>query len=1522
MARREREDQRDVLSAFHPAVAEWFRSAFEAPTPPQELGWRSILEGQHTLILAPTGSGKTLAAFLVCIDVLLRGRIDDPPRGTGCSSLSEAGPRTGSTRGSRPRTVHTLYISPLKALNYDIERNLRAPLSGIETAAKELGIEAPPITVGVRTGDTPQRERQRMARKPPDILVTTPESLHLILTSAARRILHGVRYCIVDEIHSLCPNKRGVFLSLLLERLEEEAEQPFVRIGLSATLRPLGEVACFLGGRTRDEGRLVERPVHIVDAGLRKSLDVRVVCPVRDLRELGAGEIWPAIYRVLYRYLREHKSTLIFANSRRVVERIAASLNELAGEEVTFGHHGSVSQPVRRSIEEGLKQGRLPAVAATGTLELGIDMGAIDLVCQVESPHTVTRGLQRVGRAGHLFAETSKGRIIAKVRGDLLEAAVIAREMLAGNVEPIRTPRNCLDVLAQQIVAMVAVGEWDTDSLYNVVRRAYPYCDLPRDQFEAVVEMVSGRYPAREFRDLRPRVSLDRLSGRLAAMPGAQRAAIVDGGAIPDTGQYSVNLAGSGLRLGELDEEFVYESRVGDVFVLGTNTWRVQSITEDRVNVVPTSAAAARMPFWRGEMYGRELDLGRKMGALVRSLEPRLEDPETAEWLTENYPMDERGAWNLIEYVKTQCADSSAMPTDRRIVVEQFNDELGEPRIAILTCFGRRLHLTLRLALEASLRERLHRQVECLHNDDGILFRFSAAEGPLPTDMLQRLTPEALPGLVVQELRESALFGLRFRQNAARALLMPTSRPGRRTPLWLQRLKAKDLLRIAATFEDFPVVLETYRECLEDYLDVSAAQGIIEQVRSGDVEIVTCRRQTPSPLASTLMFDFTAIYLYEWDEPKGIQWSGGPPSLTADHRPLTTAVPGGIDERSLDEITTRLQGLGAGYRARTAPEFFELLRKLGDLTTAEATARIEGDAAAVLDALTSAGQIAQCRIPPAAEPERWVVTEDLPLYVAAFQDGDETAAGVILRRCATQRAVVTAPDMAERYGVSAERAQSVLQDMATGGELVELPARPGQDARRWGDPDRLEAAYRLGLHLRKREAKPIGPAELTRFLLAFQHRAPGQHLADEAGLSEVLTQLQGLPLPARLWESEVLARRLRGYDPKWLDEACHLGEWVWRGFPGGTGSPGRVAFFRREQYPHFPQVDPEPGECRLCAAIRDVLARRGASFLMDIALEVGEKSSVVLQHLMDLVWAGEVTQDGCSVLRPMPKAKPRLVGRRRRMRVPRGSLRGQLAMPRWALLPARDRQWSVASGQWSEPPAGASPGDDSGRKPSTGNRPLTTDNWDGEALELVAMQLLLRYGVMCRDLLGLEHLPLTWRELYDAYLRLEMQGKIVRGYYVEDLSGAQFALPSVHEELTSSSRDGDREPDAGLLIDMCDPANAYGPGALFPLTRPGTAAPLNVARTPSNYLVLRGGRPVACLELGARRLTPLVDVEPADLEQLLQPLRSLLDSPWPMRPFRRVRVESWGSGPVPKPVSAALEAVGFIRGHRGLTLAE
>ncbi|MFO0864785.1 MAG: DEAD/DEAH box helicase [Gemmataceae bacterium] len=823
----------DPLSLFLPLVAHWFRSALGEPTEVQRQGWPVIAAGKNTLLLAPTGSGKTLAAFLACLDALWR----EPELKPG---------------------VRILYISPLKALNNDIHRNLQAPLEGVAQSAATLGVSIPRIETAVRTGDTPMAERQRLSRKPPQILITTPESLNLLLTSKARDTLTGVTHCIVDEIHALCPNKRGVFLALLLERLEALAAKPFVRIGLSATQRPLEEVARYLGGAVWNDGALTPRPVTIVDAGLRKHLDLKIESPVEAFGPLPEQTIWPSIDRLLAREIRQHRSTIVFANNRRAAERLTARLNEILslgaeGEEgapadaepiQVRAHHGSVSLEMRQQTEQALKEGRLRAVVATASLELGIDMGAVELVCQVESPGNVARGLQRVGRAGHLVGQQSKGRLIPKTLPDLVNEAVLAREMMAGRVEKMRVPRNCLDILAQQVVAMTAMDVWKVDELYRRLRQAYPYADLTPAAFDAVLEMVSGRYrlaappssdekpsdPKVQMRAMQPRISWDRVHQKLHALPGSQKLALAHGGTIPDMGHYAVVTRG-GNRIGELDEEFVYERRVGDAFLSGTSSSRrIDRIDVDRVVVYPAEGAPAMAPFWHGEQTGRTFDLGLAQGQFLREMQDRLGHPDCMERCKREFYLDRSAARNLREFAQRHFLRTGALPTDRCFQVEASRDPLGDWQVLLLTPLGARFHLTLRFAFEALLRKRLGYRPQCLHHDDGVLVRLTESDEPI-LDVFEGMTPENLESLVLEELADSALFALRFRQNAARALLMPKTGTGQRAPLWLQRLRGRDLLQTARQFPDFPILAETFRECLEDHSP--RVRGVLEQMKAG-----------------------------------------------------------------------------------------------------------------------------------------------------------------------------------------------------------------------------------------------------------------------------------------------------------------------------------------------------------------------------------------------------------------------------------------------------------------------------------------------------------------------------------------------------------------------------------------------------------------------------------------------------------------------------------------------------------------
>ncbi len=985
------DQETDVLARFLPSVAGWFREQLGEPTPAQRLGWPAIAAGQNTLIVAPTGSGKTLAAFLAALDLLWR----TPRRESG---------------------VRILYISPLKALNEDVRRNLEVPLAGILERSRDSGPPLLPLRVGVRSGDTPARERVRLVQKPPDILITTPESLHLLLTSRAREVLRGVSHVIVDEIHAVCGNKRGVFLAILLERLEAICPRSFLRIGLSATQRPLDEVARYLGGQRRvataqGTSRFECRPVTIIDAGRRKDLDLQVLWPGPDEgRFLGVAGDDLAGHRGAdpppgagpslddrFRQQPAHGGKAHHPPERghrrggsrcsgRNGARAAPDPDSEPGSGATSrpawfrAHHGSLSLEERRGTEEQLKGGNLKAVVSTASLELGIDMGDVDLVCQVESPGNIARGLQRVGRAGHVVHGVSKGRLIAKTAGDLLETAALAQAMVAGQIEELRVPHGCLDVLAQQVVACVAMDRWSVPELFEMVRSAYPYEDLPAEVFERVLCLVSGRYPTGPIRDLRARIAWDRVHNNLAALPGSARLALIGGGTIPDTGQYPVYLGSDGPRLGELDEEFVFERRVGETFALGNNVWRIDAIEPHRVVVRAAEGNHAVLPFWRGENPGRSAELGAAVGALCRELAGRLDDPGVHCWLEETCRLEGRATHPLVAYVARQARVAGVVPDDRTILVETFRDPAGELGLAVLSPFGGRMHQGLKLALLGRIRQRLGIQASCLHGDDGLLIRLPGMDEP-PLDLLDGLSADEAERLIRLELPETLLYGLRFRQNANRALLMPRPDPSKRTPLWLQRLRAKDLLQVVGKFPDFPIVVETFRECLDQDLELPRLRQLLQSIESGSVRVVTRPGEIASPFASELIFQFTPTYLYEWDEPRrGDLRPGG---LAVDEDLLDALLDGPAGARLLDsQAVGRVQGRlrRRGLDPRSAEEMAETLRALGDLSLSE----LAGPMERWLAELSAADRAVRIDLAHTAEPQRWILTEDAQRYQQAF----------------------------------------------------------------------------------------------------------------------------------------------------------------------------------------------------------------------------------------------------------------------------------------------------------------------------------------------------------------------------------------------------------------------------------------------------------------------------------------------------------------------------------------------------------
>jgi ATP-dependent helicase Lhr and Lhr-like helicase len=1082
----------DPLAPFHPAVRDWFTASFQDPTPPQARGWPAIAKGDSTLILAPTGSGKTLTAFLWCLDRLMF-RI-----------------RSADHGDRKPlRRCRVLYISPLKALAVDVERNLRAPLAGIARVAAERGVDFETPTVAIRTGDTPAAERARFQREPADILITTPESLYLLLTSNAREALRSIDTIIVDEIHALVPTKRGAHLALSIERLAARCERPPQRIGLSATQRPLEEVARFLGGtqstvssqqssvnrrsskRTKptdpkeidaefSAARTVRyRPVTIVDTGARKALRLTIEVPVEDMARLTTADeipsgpasvgdnrpsIWSAIHPRLLELIRAHQSTLIFVNSRRLAERLAGALNELAGETLVRSHHGSIARAQRMEIEDLLKSGGLRALVATSSLELGIDMGAIDLVVQIEAPPSVASGLQRIGRGGHRIDAISEGVIFPKFRGDLVASAAVAKAMHDGAVEATRYPRNPLDVVAQQIVAMTAMDEWKVDVLFDTIRRAAPFAELSRSAFDGVLDMLSGRYPSDEFAELRPRVTWDRIGGTIVARDGSKRVAVANGGTIPDRGLFGVFLLGApkgAARVGELDEEMVFESRVGETFVLGASSWRIEEITHDRVLVSPAPGQPGKMPFWKGDRAGRPLELGLAIGRLTRDL--LRVPPQTAiDRLTREHDLDAKAAENLLQYLREQLSIARAVPDAATVVVERVRDELGDWRVCVLSPRGGRIHAPWAMAASARIRQETGVDVETLWGDDGFVIRFPDVDQPADAALLLP-DPDDAQALVVRQLGATALFAAKFRENAARSLLLPKRRPGMRAPLWQQRKKAADLLAVAARYGSFPVVLETYRECLRDFFDMPALVATLADIRSRKIRVVTVDSEKPSPFAASLLFSYVASFLYDGDAPLAERRAQ---ALAVDQAQLRELLGDAelrelLDADAIDAVERQLQRLDPAYRAKSADAVHDMLLSLGDLTANELAARTTTpEAAASAEGLVKARRALTVRI---AGDNRYIAVEDaaryrdalgvpLPLGIpeSLLAPAQDPLADLALRFARTH-APFTAADLARRYGLAHAAAEALLVRLATDTRLLEGEFRPGGTRREWTD---------------------------------------------------------------------------------------------------------------------------------------------------------------------------------------------------------------------------------------------------------------------------------------------------------------------------------------------------------------------------------------------------------------------------------------------------------------------------------------
>jgi ATP-dependent helicase Lhr and Lhr-like helicase len=1502
---------------FSPATAAWFQGAFEQPTEAQLGAWQAISKGDHTLVVAPTGSGKTLAAFLSAIDRLSALPTPDDPK----------------------RRCRVVYVSPLKALAADVERNLRSPLVGISQAARRLGLPEPAVTVSMRSGDTAVEDRRAFARHGADILITTPESLFLLLTSAAREALAGVETVIIDEVHAVAATKRGAHLAVSLERLDALLEHPAQRIGLSATVRPIEEVANYLAGG---------RPVSIVQPASVKRLDLSVVVPVEDLSQLGdqqldpggnperRSSIWPHVEERVLDLIDNHRSTIVFANSRRLAERLTARLNELAAQRdpdrpaLIRAHHGSVSREQRQIVEEELKAGQIPAVVATSSLELGIDMGAVDLVVQVESPPSVAAGMQRLGRAGHQVGAESRGVIFPKYRGDLLECAVVSERITGGLIESIRYPRNPLDVLAQQIVAMVALDTVTVDELATLVRRAASFATLPRSALEAVLDMLAGRYPSDAFAELRPRLVWDRITGTLTGRAGAQRLAVTSGGTIPDRGMFGVFLAaadGPGRRVGELDEEMVYESRVGEVFLLGSSSWRIEDITHDRVLVSPAPGQTGKMPFWKGDSLGRPAELGRALGAFVRELSSA--EPSAAMQRARAAGLDDWAAGNLVSYLAEQRAATGQLPTDRTIVVERFRDELGDWRLVVHSPFGAPVNAPWALAISAALRERFGMEVQSMHSDDGIVLRLADTTADAPGAEVAVFEPAEIRELVTAEVGNSALFAARFRECAARSLLLPKRDPRRRAPLWQQRQRANSLLQVARDYAQFPVVLEAMRECLQDVYDLPGLAELMRQIGSREIRLVEVETPTPSPFAQSLLFSYVGMFLYDTDAPLAERRAQ---ALTLDTSLLAELMGSPdlrdlLDEQAIADSIADAQRLTEARRVHGPDQIHDLLREVGDLTTAEAIAR--GATEPELRQLHADRRIIEVRL--AGEP-RWLTIEDagrvrdalgvaLPVGIPeAFTELVADPLGDLLARYARTHGPFTVAEPAARLGLGTAVVHSGLARLVATGQVVAGEFSHGTEGRQYCGAGMLRTIRRRSLAALRKEVEPAPQAALARFLPQWQGVGGGRRNRGVDGLARVVEQLAGVPIPASALESLVLPARVADYSPGMLDELTSAGEVLWAGTGTLAGNDGWLSLVPAEA---AELLLPQRGELELSElhqAILQALADSQALFMRALVDRVATlpgppempadrspampSDTEIATAVWDLVFAGWLTNDTLAPVRS------RLSGGRTthaRSRTAPRSRYGRFSRPNLGRpagsVPARPAGPQLP-GRWSRLPDRAA--EDTQRA-------------------LVRTEVLLdRYGILTRGEVAAENITGGFSAVYPVLRQGEDAGRYRRGYFVEGLGAAQFGLTGAIDRLRSLVADSERagsQPTEALVLAATDPANPYGAALDWPerVHQPEVQAGRRghqPARKAGALVVLVDGECVLYVERGGRTLLSFNN----DADRLAAAASALAVS---VRDgaLGKLHVESAdGEAVGNSALAAALEQAGFRPSPRGLRL--
>jgi ATP-dependent Lhr-like helicase len=1474
----------DPLALFHPVTREWFHSTLGTPTAPQRLGWPAIAAGESTLILAPTGTGKTLTAFLWCLDRLLFHSLPnahDPKSATG-------------------EACRVVYISPLKALAVDVERNLQTPLEAIAPIARRAGVPFRTPTIAIRTGDTPQIERARFRRHPADILITTPESLYLLLTSESAPALRTVETVILDEIHALVPTKRGAHLALSLERLEAITAKPIQRIGLSATQRPLEEVARFLGG--------ADRSVTIINAQTHKSLQLKVELPVEDSlpeptipgQSQKRPSIWTTIPPRLLAIIRRRNSTLIFVNNRRTAERLANLINDLAQEPLARAHHGSLAAAQRSEIETQLKTGTIRAVVATSSLELGIDMGAIDLVIQIESPPSVAAGMQRIGRAGHNVGVTSEGIIFPKFRADLIACSAVTRAMHEGLVESTSVLRNPLDVLAQQIVATVAhppalaiprlKGQpprepvISTDDLYNIARRAAPFTTLTRSTFENVLDMLAGKYPSDEFAELRPRITWDRSTNLLTPREGAKTLAILNAGTIPDRGLFGVFLSGEHkkpVRVGELDEEMVFESRVGEVFILGASTWHIDEISHDRVLVSPAPGQPGKMPFWHGDQAGRPIEFGRRIGALVRDLRTLTTNTEvpgepafgSMGWnaaisrLVREHDLDTQAAESLLQFLSDQQNVTTAVPDDRTIVIERIRDELGDWRVCVLTPFGNRIHTPWAMAAAAQIQNAGGPHVETMSTDDGFVLRFPDTDAP-PDPALLLPDPATAQDIILRQLSSTALFAAKFREASARALLLPRRRPQIRAPLWQQRKRASDLLAVASRYPDFPMLLEAHRECLRDSFDMPALLDVLRSIKENEIRVHVVDTPKASPFAASLLFGYTGNFIYDGDAPLAERRAA---ALSIDQSQLADLLGEAdlrelLDPAAISEVEASLQLLGENQRAHSADAIQNLLLRLGDLSRDEIAMRLASpELLESLPTLTKAHRILQIKI---AGQVRFIAVEDAARYRDAlninlpadlpksFLTPNPAPVLELVRRYARTHGPFTLREVCTRFGLDAPSVEAALHILIANGRILEGGFRPEGAGREWCDAESLRLIRNKSLARLRKEIEPADPRLFARLETHWQGVLQKRRGLD--ALLDTVESLQGAPLPASLLESQILPARISRYSPADLDTLIAAGEIVWCGFDSLGERDGRIALYLSDRIGDllpatrspFGTPSAERGTPDLTPreqAILDYLARAGATFFADLHEAAGDGyPGETIDALWSLVWRGLVTNDTLHALRAYI-AKPEIRSGKRQHNQPT-SFRSRRTTPpsaqgRWTLVPTPDRSTPVEQTDWSH---------------------------------AIAQQLLQRYGIVTRESVAQENIPGGFGAVYEVLKALESQGRVRRGYFIAGLGGAQFAQPAAVELLRSLGAKPPEKPEM-LLLAATDPANPWGSILHWPT--PDSAAPDNAAvlnRSTGASVILRNGDLIGYFRRGNPALQVLLPANEPDRSEVARDLAHFL----------------------------------------------